>query len=84
VTPGSRTSPETHVYSETPNKAITAANGVTYAKREIGTGPTLLALPQHSGGNLDNCDAALVDGDATANGSTTTKTRPCDRRLGLL
>jgi pimeloyl-ACP methyl ester carboxylesterase len=54
-----------HIYSEAPNKTITAANGVTYAYREIGTGPTPLVLLQHFRGNLDNWDPALVDSLAT-------------------
>jgi pimeloyl-ACP methyl ester carboxylesterase len=52
----------TGTYSETPNKTISAANGVTYAYREMGTGPVCLVLLQHFRGNLDNWDPALIDG----------------------
>jgi pimeloyl-ACP methyl ester carboxylesterase len=51
----------TRTYSEAPNQAISAANGVTYAYREMGTGPVSLVLLQHFRGNLDNWDPALVD-----------------------
>ncbi|HLN16306.1 MAG TPA: alpha/beta hydrolase [Acidimicrobiales bacterium] len=52
----------TRTYSEAPNQASSAANGVTYAYREMGTGPVPLVLLQHFRGNLDNWDPALVDG----------------------
>jgi pimeloyl-ACP methyl ester carboxylesterase len=46
-----------------PNRAVEAANGVTYAYRRLGDasgGPPLVLL-QHFRGNLDNWDPALVD-----------------------
>lgn len=46
----------------TPNLAITAANGVTYAYRRYGKGGTTPVLfLHHFRGNLDNWDPALVD-----------------------
>jgi pimeloyl-ACP methyl ester carboxylesterase len=46
-----------------PNRAVEAANGVTYAFRRLGE-PSIarpLVLLQHFRGNLDNWDPALVD-----------------------
>jgi pimeloyl-ACP methyl ester carboxylesterase len=51
----------TRSYAEAPNQTISAANGVVYAYREMGTGPVPLVLLQHFRGNLDNWDPALVD-----------------------
>jgi pimeloyl-ACP methyl ester carboxylesterase len=51
----------TDTYTEIPTKTISAANGVSYAYREMGTGPIPLILLQHFRGNLDNWDPALVD-----------------------
>jgi pimeloyl-ACP methyl ester carboxylesterase len=51
----------TDTYAETPNKIINAINGVSYAYRELGTGPVPLVLLQHFRGNLDNWDPALID-----------------------
>ena len=48
-------------YSQTPNKFVTAANGVEYAYRETGEGAAPLVVLQHFRGNLDNWDPALVD-----------------------
>src|SRR4051794_4029647 len=48
----------------TPNRAIEAANGVSYAYRRFGdtsTGALPLVLFMHFRGNLDNWDPALVD-----------------------
>jgi pimeloyl-ACP methyl ester carboxylesterase len=47
-----------------PNRAVTAANGVTYAYRRLGDAPVdapPLILLQHFRGNLENWDPALVD-----------------------
>jgi pimeloyl-ACP methyl ester carboxylesterase len=51
----------TSTYSEAPNRTITAATGVEYAYREMGSSKTPLVLLQHFRGNLDNWDPALVD-----------------------
>jgi pimeloyl-ACP methyl ester carboxylesterase len=50
-------------YSELPNSAATAANGVDYAYRDTGGHPAEvpLVLLQHFRGNLDYWDPALVD-----------------------
>jgi len=50
-------------YSELPNSAATAANGVDYAYRDTGGHPAQvpLVLLQHFRGNLDYWDPALVD-----------------------
>jgi pimeloyl-ACP methyl ester carboxylesterase len=49
-------------YSELPNRAVQAANGVTYAYRDTGgsDGTVPLVLLQHFRGNLDNWDPALA------------------------
>src|SRR5438552_9746406 len=51
----------TATYSQSPNKLISAANGIDYAYRETGEGPVPLVLLQHFRGNLDNWDPALID-----------------------
>src|SRR6266496_6868896 len=56
----------TAAYSESPNKLVSAANGVDYAYRETGEGPVPLVLLQHFHGNLDNWDPALIDALASA------------------
>ena len=48
-------------YVSAPNRMVSAANGVDYAYREVGTGTPALVLLQHFRGNLDNWDPALVD-----------------------
>jgi len=48
-------------YLAAPNRAVTAANGIEYAYREVGDGAPALVLLQHFRGNLDNWDPALVD-----------------------
>ena len=53
------------LYSECSTKAITAANGIDYAYREVGDGAVPLVLLQHFRGNLDYWDPALVDALAT-------------------
>ncbi len=51
----------TGTYSETPNKTVSAANGINYAYRQVGDGELPLVLLQHFRGNLDNWDPALID-----------------------
>jgi pimeloyl-ACP methyl ester carboxylesterase len=48
-------------YSDLPNMAVKAANGIDYAYRDHGQGEIPLVLLQHFRGNLDNWDPALVD-----------------------
>jgi pimeloyl-ACP methyl ester carboxylesterase len=48
-------------YLVAPNKAISAANGIDYAYRQVGEGTPALVLLQHFRGNLDNWDPALVE-----------------------
>jgi len=55
------TSPPTSAYAATPNRTISAANGIEYTYREVGDGTPALVLLQHFRGNLDNWDPALVD-----------------------
>ena len=57
MTPTSATARE---YLFTPNRVVSAANGIDYAYREVGEGPPLVLL-QHFRGNLDNWDPALID-----------------------
>src|SRR3954467_2401520 len=54
-------SPATGSYSVSPNRMVSAANGVDYAYRQVGEGTSPLVLLQHFRGNLDNWDPALVD-----------------------
>jgi pimeloyl-ACP methyl ester carboxylesterase len=49
------------MYSELPNKLVSAANGIDYAYRDTGDGAVPLVLLQHFRGNLDNWDPALID-----------------------
>ena len=49
------------IYSELPNKLVSAANGIDYAYRDAGDGGVPLVLLQHFRGNLDNWDPALID-----------------------
>jgi pimeloyl-ACP methyl ester carboxylesterase len=51
----------TATYSESPNKLLSAANGIDYAYRDTGEGTVPLVLLQHFRGNLDNWDPALID-----------------------
>jgi pimeloyl-ACP methyl ester carboxylesterase len=53
-------------YLASPNKVVSAANGIDYAYREIGEGTPPLVLLQHFRGNLDNWDPALIDALASA------------------
>jgi pimeloyl-ACP methyl ester carboxylesterase len=51
-------------YVTAPNRSIDAANGVSYAYRRFGNaerGAPPLVFLEHSRGNLDNWDPALVD-----------------------
>ena len=54
------------IYSEAPNKTISASSGIHYAYRDVGEGPVPLVLLQHFRGNLDNWDPALIDTLATS------------------
>ena len=58
------TSPTTGRYHAASTEAVEAANGISYAYREVGEGTPLVAL-QHFRGNLDNWDPALIDALAT-------------------
>jgi len=51
----------TATYAESPNKLVSAANGIDYTYRETGEGTVPLVLLQHFRGNLDNWDPALID-----------------------
>jgi pimeloyl-ACP methyl ester carboxylesterase len=55
------TSPPPVEYSASPNRLLSAANGIDYAYRDLGEGATPLVLLQHFRGNLDNWDPALID-----------------------
>jgi pimeloyl-ACP methyl ester carboxylesterase len=48
-------------YVASPNRVITAANGIDYTYRVVGDGSPPLVLLQHFRGNLDNWDPALMD-----------------------
>jgi pimeloyl-ACP methyl ester carboxylesterase len=51
-------------YSDLPNKAVSAADGIDYAYRDTGGGASgnlPLVLFQHFRGNLDSWDPALID-----------------------
>jgi pimeloyl-ACP methyl ester carboxylesterase len=48
-------------YLAAANRAVSAANGIDYAYRQVGEGTPALVLLQHFRGNLDNWDPALVD-----------------------
>ena len=51
----------TQPYVESPNKVVSAANGVDYAYRELGKSAVPLVLLPHFRGNLDSWDPALID-----------------------
>jgi pimeloyl-ACP methyl ester carboxylesterase len=53
-------------YPTAPNQAVSAANGIDYAYRDVGDGTPPLVLLQHFRGNLDNWDPALIDALASA------------------
>jgi pimeloyl-ACP methyl ester carboxylesterase len=48
-------------YTDSANRRVEAANGTTFAYRDIGNGDVPLVLLQHFRGHLDNWDPALVD-----------------------
>lgn len=48
-------------YAKSENRRVQAANGTTFAYRDLGSGDVPLVLLQHFRGNLDNWDPALVD-----------------------
>jgi pimeloyl-ACP methyl ester carboxylesterase len=48
-------------YTKSENRRVEAANGTTFAYRDVGSGDVPLVLLQHFRGNLDNWDPALVD-----------------------
>jgi pimeloyl-ACP methyl ester carboxylesterase len=48
-------------YTKSENRRVKAANGTTFAYRDLGSGEVPLVLLQHFRGNLDNWDPALVD-----------------------
>jgi pimeloyl-ACP methyl ester carboxylesterase len=48
-------------YLESDTKEVDAANGITYAYREVGEGAVPAVCFQHFRGNLENWDPALVD-----------------------
>jgi pimeloyl-ACP methyl ester carboxylesterase len=60
------TASTTDEYLTSPNKVISAANGIDYAYRDLGEGAVPLLLLQHFRGNLDNWDPALIDALASA------------------
>ena len=60
------TTPITREYVACPNSVVRAANGISYAYREVGEGTPPLVLLQHFRGNLDNWDPALIDALASA------------------
>jgi len=61
----SAAAPAASGYLASPNRAVSAANGVDYVYRETGEGTPPLVLLQHFRGNLDNWDPALIDALAT-------------------
>jgi pimeloyl-ACP methyl ester carboxylesterase len=66
VPPQTATSPTSGEYLASPNRVVSAANGIDYAYREVGEGTQPLILLQHFRGNLDNWDPALIDALASA------------------
>jgi pimeloyl-ACP methyl ester carboxylesterase len=55
----STTAVDSYVNAE--NRRIEAANGITFAYRDIGSSEVPLVLFQHFRGNLENWDSALID-----------------------
>ena len=52
----------TETYINTPNRRVEAADGTTFAYRDVGSGGELpLVLLQHFRGNLENWDPPPVD-----------------------
>ena len=60
------TTPTPREYVACANRVLRAANGISYAYREVGGGTPPLVLLQHFRGNLDNWDPALIDALASA------------------
>jgi pimeloyl-ACP methyl ester carboxylesterase len=60
------TMPTTGKYVACPTRLLRAANGISYAYRDLGEGTPPLVLLQHFRGNLDNWDPALIDALAAA------------------
>ena len=58
----SETAAATGRYMASPNRVVSAANGIDYAYRDLGDGTPPLVLLQHFRGNLDNWDPELIDG----------------------
>jgi pimeloyl-ACP methyl ester carboxylesterase len=48
-------------YLNAENRRIEAANGITFAYRDVGSSDVPLVLFQHFRGNLENWDSALID-----------------------
>jgi pimeloyl-ACP methyl ester carboxylesterase len=59
------TAPTTAGYLASPNRVVSAADGIDYAYRDLCEGTTPLVLLQHFRGNLDTWDPALIDALAT-------------------
>jgi pimeloyl-ACP methyl ester carboxylesterase len=55
----SNTAVDSYVNAE--NRRIEAANGITFAYRDVGSSDVPLVLFQHFRGNLENWDSALID-----------------------
>jgi pimeloyl-ACP methyl ester carboxylesterase len=49
------------MYADAPIKVAAAADGISYAYRDLGSGSVPLVLLQHFRGNLDNWDPSLID-----------------------
>ena len=62
----SATGAATGRYLASPNRVVSAANGIDYAYRDLGDGTPPLVLLQHFRGNLDNWDPELIDALASA------------------
>jgi pimeloyl-ACP methyl ester carboxylesterase len=55
------TTAQQQTYAGAPTKVVTAADGLDYTYRDVGSGAVPLVLLQHFRGNLDNWDPALID-----------------------
>jgi pimeloyl-ACP methyl ester carboxylesterase len=60
------TTPTPRQYVACANSVVQAANGISYAYREVGEGTPPLVVLQYFRGNLDNLDPALIDTLASA------------------
>src|SRR5262245_19190135 len=58
---GPMSTPATEPYTTAENKRVEAANGTSFAYRDLGAGEVPLVLLQHFRGNLENWDPALID-----------------------